>query len=69
MLDNKVDKIVLVCGTAHYFLDQVYERLPEAENHIVDIIDSLGERLHGFSSPYRLYKRCLWNCFRAVSFL
>lgn len=47
MLDNKVDKIVLVCGTAHYFLDQVYERLPEAENHIVDIIDSLGERLQG----------------------
>lgn len=45
MLDHKVDKIVLVCGTAHYFLDQVYERLPEAKSHIVDIIESLGEQL------------------------
>ena len=45
MLSNEVDKIVLVCGTAHYFLEQVYELLPEAREHIVDIIDCLGERL------------------------
>lgn len=39
------DKIVLVCGTAHWFLDSVYELVPEAEEKVVDIINTTGEQL------------------------
>lgn len=45
MLDNNVDKIILVCGTAHYFLDDVFEKIPEAEDKVIDIIDSIGKEL------------------------
>ena len=33
------NRIILACNTAHLFLPKVYERLPELENKIVDIID------------------------------
>ena len=39
------DKIVLVCGTAHWFLDSVYKLVPEAENRVVDIINTTGVQL------------------------
>lgn len=45
MLSFDVDNIVLVCGTAHYFLDDVYKLVPQAKNRIVDIIEILGEEL------------------------
>lgn len=45
MMDWEVERIVLVCGTAHYFLEDVYRLLPEAKERIVDIINLLGEEL------------------------
>lgn len=45
MLAQNVSKIVLVCGTAHYFLKDVYNQLPEAQEKVVDLIDCLGEEL------------------------
>lgn len=37
--------IILVCGTAHAFLDDVYKMNPHLREHVVDIIDALGEEL------------------------
>ena len=50
------DKIVLVCGTAHWFLDGVYKLVPEAEERVVDIINATGEKLQsdGISSCYAI---------------
>lgn len=45
MLENQVDKIVMVCGTAHYFLEDVFKIIPEAKLKVINIIDCLGERL------------------------
>lgn len=45
MLQRNVSKIVLVCGTAHYFLPDVYRILPEARDRVVNMIDALGEEL------------------------
>lgn len=45
LMEHDASKIVLVCGTAHYFLDDVYQLLPEAKNRVVDIIDILGQKL------------------------
>lgn len=39
MMQNDVSKIILVCGTAHYFLNDVYKKIPEAKEKIVDIIN------------------------------
>lgn len=45
MLDNQVDKIVMVCGTAHYFLEDVFKLIPDAKDKTINIIDCLGEEL------------------------
>lgn len=45
MMDLEVEHIVLACGTAHYFLEDVYQQIPEAEKRIVNIVDVLGEEL------------------------
>lgn len=45
MIEIGVEKIVLVCGTAHYFLPDVYKKVPEASKYIVDIIELLGRKL------------------------
>lgn len=37
--------IILVCGTAHFFLQDVYCLLPEAQKKVIDIIDICGEYL------------------------
>lgn len=39
------DRIVLPCGTAHWYLDGVYRIVPEAKGIIVDIVDATGEKL------------------------
>ncbi len=39
------DKIVLVCGTAHYFLPDVYEIVPEAQNRVINMIECLRDNL------------------------
>lgn len=45
MMKANVSKIVLVCGTAHYFLPEVYRIIPEARERVVDIIALTGEKL------------------------
>ena len=45
MLEQEVDRIILVCGTAHYFLDGVYKIIPQAKEKVVDIIEVLGKEL------------------------
>jgi len=45
MMTERVDAIVLVCGTAHAFLPDVYKKIPEAKEKVINIIDVLGERL------------------------
>lgn len=39
LLQQGVSQIILVCGTAHYFLDEVFKRLPEAKDKTVNIIE------------------------------
>lgn len=45
MLDYNVDCIVMVCGTSHYFLPYVYEKLPEAKEKVINIIEATGKYL------------------------
>lgn len=45
LLSFGADKLVLVCGTAHYFLEDVYKLVPQAESKIVDMIEILGQEL------------------------
>ena len=33
------DHIILVCGTAHYFLKDVYKKVPEAEKRVLNLIE------------------------------
>ena len=44
LLRSGVKWIVLVCGTAHYFLDDVYKLVPEAQEKVIDIINLCGEK-------------------------
>ena len=45
MLDYDVDCMVMICGTAHYFLPYVYEKLPEAKDKVINILEATGEHL------------------------
>lgn len=45
LIDGGARWIILVCGTAHYFLQDVYCLLPEAQKKVIDIIDICGEYL------------------------
>lgn len=45
MIREEVNRIILVCGTAHYFLPEVYHIVPEAESRVMDIISLVGEKL------------------------
>lgn len=45
MLRQDVDRIILVCGTAHYFLEDVYKIVPQAKERVLNIIDILGRNL------------------------
>ena len=45
MLEYNVDCIVMVCGTAHYFLPYVYEKLPEAKDKVINILEATGNYL------------------------
>ncbi len=39
------DKIILVCGTAHYFLPKVYELVPQAKDKVIHLIELLADRI------------------------
>lgn len=45
MLDYDVDCMVMICGTAHYFLPYVHEKLPEAKDKVVNILEATGKHL------------------------
>ena len=45
MLDYDVDCMVMICGTAHYFLPYVYEKLPEAKDNVINILEATGKHL------------------------
>lgn len=45
MLDYNVDCMVMVCGTAHYFLPYVYEKLPVAKDKVINILEATGKHL------------------------
>lgn len=45
MLDYNVDCMVMVCGTAHYFLPYVYEKLPEVKYKVINILEATGKHL------------------------
>ena len=39
MLQLGADHIILVCGTAHFFLKDVYKKVPEAEKRVINMIE------------------------------
>ena len=45
MLDYDVDCMVMICGTAHYFLPYVHEKLPEAKDKVINILEATGKHL------------------------
>ena len=45
MLDYDVDCMVMICGTAHYFLPYFYEKLPEAKDKVINILEATGKHL------------------------
>ncbi len=45
LLTAKADKIILVCGTAHYFLPMVYEKVPEAKDKVLNLIELLADQI------------------------
>ena len=38
-------KIIIACNTAHFYLDKIYNILPESRNYVVNIIDNLVAHL------------------------
>lgn len=47
LIDAGCDRIVLACNTAHCFLEDVYEKCPEAEAHVMDIIETCAQDVRG----------------------
>lgn len=45
MVEKNADCVALICGTAHYFLPDVYKIIPEAEDIVIDMLDCLGVAL------------------------
>lgn len=48
------DYIVMVCGTAHAFLPEVYQIVPEAKEKVINIIDVLKEGMLSEAAPRTL---------------
>lgn len=42
LINAGATKIIISCNTAHYFLDDVYERVPESKGIIIHIIEELA---------------------------
>lgn len=43
--EQGADRMILVCGTAHYFLEDVYKIIPQVQQKVMDMIHILGEEL------------------------
>lgn len=46
MIDVNVDYIILICGTAHAFLPDIFIKIPEARNRIINIIECVKKTLN-----------------------
>lgn len=47
LINGGATHIILACNTSHVFLDKIYERIPDAKNKIVHIIDELAKVISG----------------------
>lgn len=45
LLEFGVDYLIFTCNTAHIFLEDVFERVPEARSKTINIIETLGNEL------------------------
>ena len=45
LLEAGATKIVLACNTSHFFLPEIYKKVPEAEGKILNIIDATAEKV------------------------
>ncbi len=45
LLDAGATHIVLACNTSHVFLEEVYKIVPEAKNHVVNIITAVAKAM------------------------
>lgn len=45
LINAGANRIVLACNTSHYFLNQIYERLPVAKNYVVNALENCAEIL------------------------
>lgn len=52
LIDGGATQIILLCNTAHVFLDEIYDLLPAAKNYVVNIIETLCNvmRRHNISN-------------------
>ena len=46
LINAGATKIIITCNTAHYYLNDVYDVLPESKKYIVNIIEELAIHLH-----------------------
>ncbi|MDE7367963.1 MAG: amino acid racemase, partial [Lachnospiraceae bacterium] len=45
LMDGNADKIVLVCSTAHVFLPEVLEKIPDAKDKVVSLIQCVADTM------------------------
>ena len=45
LMDAGATRILLACNTSHLFLEKIYEKLPEARNRVVNIIQNCADQL------------------------
>lgn len=45
LMDGGADRIIVDCNTAHYYLPEVYKRIPQAEKIIINLIENCAEYL------------------------
>lgn len=46
LINAGAKKIIITCNTAHYFLDDVYDNVPESKGVIINIIEELAIKLN-----------------------
>lgn len=46
LMNAGATKIIITCNTAHYYLNDVYDILPESEKYIVNIIEEIAIQLN-----------------------
>lgn len=46
LINAGATKIIITCNTAHYYLNDVYDILPESEKYVINIIEELAIQLN-----------------------